>query len=255
MVNEMAKPMIMGNWKMNNTLAESKELLRQLSVLLPKQTDVEVVICPPFTALCGLGECMPEGVALGAQNMHPAASGAFTGEISAAMLKEAGCRYVIIGHSERRHVLGESDELIAAKVSACMKATMVPVLCVGETLSQREQGVGAEVVKSQLIRGLAEVGSAEGELVIAYEPVWAIGSGKAASAVQAEEMLQVVKEVIASYPASIRAARLLYGGSVTPANIHEFSAREIIDGALVGGVSLKADQFAELVRVTSESTR
>ena len=240
---------------MNNTLAESIELVRQLVLCLPPQEVVEVAVCPPVTALNAVRSNLPDCIALGAQNMHPASGGAFTGEISVSMLKELGCRYVIIGHSERRHMLGETDTFVAAKVAACLSAALVPVLCVGETLEQRQRGIGIDVVKSQLEQGLSEAGSVHGEIVVAYEPVWAIGTGKAATAAEAEDMLRIIKKVLAVYPPSFRRARLLYGGSVTPANMADFAGREIIDGALVGGASLRADQFAELVRVTSETRK
>lgn len=229
------------------------ELVRQLSARLPEQNAVEVAVCPPFTALDAVGRHLPHRVALGAQNMHPASHGAFTGEISAGMLKELGCRYVIIGHSERRHLLGETDQLIADKVAACCHAGLVPVLCVGETLTERRQGIGADVVRAQLTQGLAGIGGGDCGLVIAYEPVWAIGTGEAASAIAAEQMLCVIKEALAGYSRDVALARLLYGGSVTAANMAEYASCGIIDGALVGGASLRADQFAELVRVTSET--
>lgn len=248
----MYRPLIMGNWKMNNTLAESLELIRQLAVQLPAQEKVEVVVCPPFTSLDTVGRNLPAGVLLGAQNVHPSPQGAFTGEISVGMLKDLGCRYIIVGHSERRHTLGESDEFIAGKVAAALAAGLIPVLCVGETLEQRQLGIGADVVKRQLQKGLSGIGNGAGELVVAYEPVWAIGTGQAATLHQAEEMLGTIKEVLANYPGRIAGARLLYGGSVTPANMAEYAGSEIIDGALVGGASLQADQFAALVRVAGE---
>ena len=251
----MTKPIIMGNWKMNSTLAESEELIRQLARYLPIESDIEVAVFPPFTALERVSKFLPAGVALGAQNVYPAVAGAFTGEISTGMIQEIGCSYVLVGHSERRHIMGEPAELIADKVLACVSSGLTPVLCVGETLAERQQGVGNAVVTRQLVSGLSKLPQASVPLLVAYEPVWAIGTGQAASPEQAETMLRHIRHVLDEALPKGSGIRLLYGGSVTPANMREFAERPIIDGALVGGVSLKADQFAELVKVLGDARK
>ena len=247
------RSIIMGNWKMNNTLSESRELVRQLNMSLSFSSKVEIVVCPPFTTLQTVRENLDPKVRLGAQNVYPALSGAFTGEISPRMLKELRCDYVLVGHSERRQLFGEDDNLIAAKVAACLANGITPVLCVGETLAQRQGEIGQQVVLRQLREGLKEVSQSNvQQMVIAYEPVWAIGTGQAASPGQVAEMVEELHRAAADVLPVGCAIRFLYGGSVTPENIRDFLTHELINGALVGGVSLKAEHFAEVVRLTGE---
>jgi triosephosphate isomerase len=248
------KPIIAGNWKMHRNHLEAIALVQKLHYLLrPQDYDkVEVVVCPPFTALRAVqtlleGDRIPMG--LGGQNCHWEKKGAFTGEISAAMLLETGCRAAIIGHSERRRLFGETDEALARKVPAALAAGLVPMLCVGETLEQREAGQTEDVLRRQVEADLAGVAGDElGRVVIAYEPVWAIGTGRNATPEQAAEAIAHIRSLVAvrSEPAA-GAIRILYGGSVTPENAAEVLAPEGIDGALVGGASLEAADFAAIV--------
>lgn len=248
----MRTPLVAGNWKMNMTVAQARDLVLALSQNLSEIADVERVLCPPFTVLLAASAMLEgSGIGLGAQNMHWEEKGAFTGEISPAMVKEF-CRYVIIGHSERRAYFGESDETVNRKVRAALTHDLTPIVCVGETLEENESGRTAEVVSRQIRLGLRDVHpDAAPGLVIAYEPVWAIGSGRASSGENADA---VVREVIRPTLADLfgqqaaQAIRVLYGGSVTAANAAEFFCRPEIDGALVGGASLRADEFTAIVR-------
>lgn len=214
--------------------------------------EVEVVICPPFTALQVVGAALRgTGIKLGAQNLYPKEQGAFTGEISPVMLKDLGCTYVILGHSERRHILGEQDAFINEKVKAALRHELIPILCVGETLEQRQQGKTEEICRRQLAGGLAGVDAAAlASLVIAYEPVWAIGTGVNASAQDAEETIAFLRHVIAEGWGKEAAAaiRIQYGGSVKPQNVQQFMDCEDIDGALVGGASLEVDSFYAIIQ-------
>ncbi len=245
------KFLIAGNWKMNLNSAEGATLADEIRGLVGQQTLVSVAICPAFTSLeavaAGVGD---SNVALGAQNMHPEASGAFTGEVSAEMLRHLFCSYVILGHSERREYFEESDAFINKKVLAALKANLKPILCVGETLEQREADKTLEVIKTQIEGGLAEVGPESAEqLVIAYEPVWAIGTGKTATPEMAEEVHAEIRCLVAGLVGAEAAnkVRILYGGSMKPENAAELLAQKNIDGGLIGGASLKASSFAAIV--------
>jgi len=245
----------MGNWKMNGTLAESEMLVRQLCMLLGDAKCVDVCICPPFTLLQQTRDQIgPSALNLGSQNAHHAAKGAYTGEVSLPMLHELGCTYVILGHSERRLQAAEGDGLIARKVQAAQNWGITPVLCVGESLEVRDSGAGESYVLAQL-RNCVAAAKAE-PLVIAYEPLWAIGTGRAASAEQVTQMLNAIRRTLVSiYGAAGEAVRLLYGGSVTATNISEYLASPSVNGALVGGASLKAEEFASIVRQAGDSRR
>jgi len=248
----MRKPIIAGNWKMNKTIGEALELVNSLKELVADVTDVEIVVAPPFTALQAVGEAI-EGtnIKLAAQDMFWEESGAYTGEISPLMLKDVGCQYVIIGHSERRGYFGETNETINRKVKAAHKHGLKPIMCVGEKLEERESGVTKEVVKDHVVNGLK--GLSEEEMlntVIAYEPVWAIGTGRTATPQQAQEVHQFIRELLGEIFSKEVAeqVRIQYGGSIKPENIAGLMAQPDIDGGLVGGASLKADSFAKIVK-------
>ena len=244
-------PFIVGNWKMFKTIPEAREALTVLRVAVRDIDRVECGVAPPFPALVTAAEILEgSGIALAGQNMHPAAEGAFTGEVSAPMLKAAGAGYVILGHSERRRLFGEDDGFIARKLEAALEHELIPILCVGETLEQREADETAAVVTSQLGGGLAAVKGAElPQLVVAYEPVWAIGTGLTATPEQAQQVHSLVRDVLEDLlgPASASLIRIQYGGSVTLDNAVELLAQPDIDGALVGGASLDPDSFAAIV--------
>jgi len=245
----MRKPLVAGNWKMHGSRADNAALVRSLLDQLPAQGAAEVVVCPPFVYLLETGRLLKDSdVALGAQSLCAEAQGAFTGEISGAMLRDVGCRYVLVGHSERRQVYGEQDALVARKFVAAQASGLVPVLCVGETLEEREGDRTTEVVSRQLDAVLAVTGAgAFGEAVIAYEPVWAIGTGRNATPEQAQEVHAMIRGRVAALDAKIGASvRILYGGSVKASNARELFAMADIDGGLVGGASLKADEFAQI---------
>jgi len=247
-VTRALKPLVIGNWKMNGQLAASGALTRELAALHAGQGECEVVICPPFTALLPVGEALRGSqIRLGAQNGYPAETGAFTGEISMLMLRDVGCDYVLVGHSERREHLWEGDGFIARKVRAAIESGLTPVLCVGENREVRAAGESELYVLRQVELGLELLPSGS-SFVIAYEPVWAIGTGLAATAADANAMLAAVKEWLCErrgIPAST--FRLLYGGSVTAENIADFTSESEIDGALVGGASLSAQTFNAVV--------
>ena len=246
----MRKKIIAGNWKMHKTVREAEELVGSILKGLP-ETHYEVVVCPPFTALYRISQLL-EGsrLKLGAQNMHYEIQGAFTGEISAGMLKDLGCRFVILGHSERRHIFGETDELIGKKISAALEAGLRPIFCIGELLAEREAGKTHEVVTRQLKAGLSSLEAEQmPSVVIAYEPVWAIGTGKAATAQQAEEVHIFIREWFSQNYSEDIAQNLiiLYGGSVKPENIDSLMAQKDINGVLVGGASLDKDSFLRII--------
>ena len=246
----MRKPIIAGNWKMNKTPAETRELINELKPLV-QDAEVDVVVCPPFVCLAAAAEALKgSNIALGAQNMHFEEKGAYTGEIAPNMLKELGVEYVIIGHSERRQYFGETDESVNKKVLSAVSHNLIPIICVGETLEQREQGVTEKVVDTQTraaLNGLtADVAD---RIVIAYEPVWAIGTGRTASSDDANEVIGYIRKVVESVLGSQAASRIriLYGGSVKPENAAELMQMPEIDGGLVGGASLKALDFSKIV--------
>ena len=253
----MATPIVAGNWKMNTTVEEGIRLADDVAaspdVLLGIAQGVGVVVCPPFVSLVPVGRALENtGIALGAQNMHFEDRGAFTGEVAPGMLSGI-CRYVILGHSERRALFGESDETVNRKVSAAVAAGLLPILCVGETLSQREEGRASDVISQQLRGGLSGLHKVPG-LVVAYEPVWAIGTGQAATPEIADEIMggviaPVLEELFGA--AIAQDTPLLYGGSVNPGNIESFAQQGSVSGALVGGASLDASQFGEIVRLTA----
>ncbi|MEZ5276398.1 MAG: triose-phosphate isomerase [Opitutaceae bacterium] len=249
------KFLIAGNWKMNKTSDEAVDLVREIVQNLGQQMDVEVVVCPPFTALSSVAPLL-EGstVKLGAQNMHPAASGAYTGEISAEMIRSHFASYVILGHSERRSIFGETDAFINEKVHAAIKNQLKPILCVGETLDEREQNQTLSVIKTQLEGGLKGLETeATSGMVIAYEPVWAIGTGKVASPEQAQEVHAFIRSWMESRfsKAVSQKTRVLYGGSMKPSNAAELLGQADIDGGLIGGAALEANSFVQLVKAAA----
>ncbi len=255
----MRKPMVAGNWKMNKTVAEAAELVTALLPAMQPVTTVEQVICPPDTSLMKLSEMLAgTGIGLGAQTMHWEASGAYTGELSPSMVKEF-CGYVILGHSERRAYFAETDETVNAKVKAALAAGLTPIMCIGETLDENKSGQTAEVVTRQVSEGLADLTAEQAEkVVIAYEPIWAIGTGLAASGedanlVVADYIRPTLKRMFGE--AVSQAVRVLYGGSVKAANAAEFFNQTDIDGALVGGAALKADDFPGIVQAAADSLK
>jgi len=249
------KKLIAGNWKMNKTSADAVALVREIVMAAGKQTEVDVVVCPPFTALAGAGPAVDGSlVKLGAQNMHPESSGAFTGEISAPMLRDLFVTHVILGHSERRSHFGETDPFINLKVLAALKNQLRPILCVGETLAEREAGATLKVVQVQTERALEGVGKdLATNLIIAYEPVWAIGTGRNATAEQAQEVHAFIRGLLTKLftDAAAQRVRILYGGSMKPANAAELLAQKDIDGGLIGGASLEARNFLDLIKAAA----
>jgi triosephosphate isomerase len=252
----MRIPIIAGNWKMNKNVAEAVELVRALRETTATVDKVEVVVCPPFTALTAVKDALAGSkIGLGAQNVYWEEKGAFTGEVSPLMLKDL-VTYVIIGHSERRQYFGETDATVNKRVKAALAHSLIPIMCVGETLAQREAGETAAVVTSQVTNGLAGLSAEEVKaIVIAYEPVWAIGTGRAstgadANAVVAQNIRAPLSKLFGDQVA--QGIRVQYGGSVTPANIEEFMGAPEIDGALVGGASLKVADFTTIVTGTAQ---
>jgi triosephosphate isomerase len=245
-------PLIAGNWKMHGTRAEARELAGALARSVGTVSDREVMIAPPFTALEAAGEAIAgTRIMLGAQNVHGEDRGAYTGEISAGMLVEAGCTHVIIGHSERRQYYGETDAGVNARLRGALATTLVPIVCVGETLADREAGRTLQVIERQVHDGIAGIDPAHHpRFVLAYEPVWAIGTGRTATPEQAQEIHLAVRKRIAELAgrAVAHGVRILYGGSVKPDNIDALMAQPDIDGALVGGASLDAVAFARIVQ-------
>ncbi|MBN1797450.1 MAG: triose-phosphate isomerase [Spirochaetales bacterium] len=248
----MRVPFIAGNWKMHKTIEEAVALAKELVAKVRDNVQKKVMIAPPFTALYAVSSVLKgSAVFLGAQNMAAAEKGAHTGEISVHMLKDVGVSYVIIGHSERRHVYGENDQLINKKVKLALSKDLNVILCVGETLEERERGIAEKVVEEQLVNGLQGVESKELTFVtIAYEPVWAIGTGKTATPEDADAMHVYIRKVITNLYDKAAAAVLTiqYGGSVKPNNIKELMAKDNIDGALVGGASLESDTFLPIIQ-------
>ncbi|MGA3086063.1 MAG: triose-phosphate isomerase [Thermodesulfobacteriota bacterium] len=256
MEKNLRRPWLGGNWKMFKTISETLDFIRALMAGMPSPIQTDIVIAPPFTALQTLGrEIQNSPVQLAAQNVHWAEDGAFTGEISTRMLKDVGCTHCLIGHSERRHLFGETDAQVRQKLAACLKASLKPVLCVGETLEEREGERIQEVITRQVleaVQGLSMEDLAQG--VIAYEPVWAIGTGRSATPAMAQEVHAFIRGLLAdrfNKPLA-KGKRIVYGGSVTPENIHELCAEPDIDGALVGGASLNAEKFLALIKEVNQ---
>jgi triosephosphate isomerase (TIM) len=251
----MRRPLIAGNWKMHKTGDEAAQTAKQLKTLVAAASGVEVMIAPPFTALCQVAaELAGSDIALGAQNMHWESQGAYTGEIAPNMLTAAGCRYVIIGHSERRQFFGETDASVNRKIRAAVAAQLHPVFCIGETEAQRDSGQTFSVLDKQVKNGLEGLFSQDlRSLVVAYEPVWAIGTGKTATTEQAQEVHAHIRRLIAEIVDSDLSLnlRILYGGSVKPSNVKALMAMPDIDGALVGGASLEPETFSQLVNYQS----
>jgi triosephosphate isomerase (TIM) len=247
----MRRKLIAGNWKMNKTSADAVPLVRDIVAGSAKNPNVEVIVCPPFTALESVARALEGSVVkLGAQNMHPEPSGAYTGEISAAMLRALFASYVILGHSERRTYFKETDAFINQKVLVAFKNQLKPILCVGETLQERESGATLKVVQTQVEQGLQGVSKdIATSVVVAYEPVWAIGTGKVATTAQAQEVHAFIRGLLTNLfgEAIAQKVRILYGGSMKPANAPELLAQPDIDGGLIGGASLEARSFIDLV--------
>jgi len=245
----MRQPLVAGNWKMHGSRVDNASLVRSLLDLLRPDGGAEVLVCPPFVYLWETGRLLKDSdVQLGCQSVSAEAQGAFTGEISAAMARDVGCRYAIVGHSERRHLYGEGDALVARKFVAAQSHGLVPVFCVGETLDERESSRTTEVVARQIDAVLAVTGAqAFARAIIAYEPVWAIGTGRNASPDQAQDVHAMIRTKLAALDGMIgESVRILYGGSVKAANARELFSMPDIDGGLVGGASLKADEFAQI---------
>ncbi len=248
----MRKPLISGNWKMNTGLEEAENLVRAMLTELDSISGVEKVLCPPFISLATVkGLIEGTSIKLGAQNMYFEDKGAYTGEISPLMLTDL-CDFVILGHSERRQYFAETDELINKKVKKALESGLKPILCVGESLEDNEAGRTEQKITRQVNADLAGI-SPTIQLAIAYEPIWAIGTGKAATSKQANATISLIRSILANIwdKETAKAVRILYGGSVTGSNIAEFIAESDIDGALVGGASLKADEFVSIVRQTA----
>ena len=248
----MIKPVIAGNWKMNKTISESVDFVVRLQQACTAVREREVIIAPPFTALRAVADILRGGaILLSAQNVHEEEKGAYTGEISAGMLREAGCSCVIVGHSERRTLFGEGDDRINRKLRAALACSLRPIFCVGETLQEREDGRMKAIIERQLKEGLNNLTAGDMKcILIAYEPVWAIGTGRTASPGQAEEVHRFIRDWLDGRYGGERAdkAAILYGGSVTPKNIAELMAQPDINGALVGGASLDVTTFMQIVQ-------
>lgn len=248
----MRKAMIAGNWKMNTTVNEAVSLVKDMIDGLSAVNSVDRVLCPPFISLSAISSILKgTHIGLGAQNMYYREKGAYTGEVSPLMLKEL-CRYVIIGHSERRQYFAETDSMVNEKVKAAFAAGMTPIMCIGETLEENEAGQTTAILERQVKEGLKDI-APSGEIVLAYEPIWAIGTGKAATAQQAAQTIAFIRQTLSSIWGMETGGmvRILYGGSVTAANISELMKESDIDGALVGGASLKAAEFVDIVRQTA----
>ncbi len=248
----MRKPIIAGNWKLYKTSDEAVELLSKLMPMVKDVSDVEIIVAPVFTVLGIVKKTLEDsGVQLAAQDCFWAEEGAYTGEVSPKMLKDVGCTHVLIGHSERRQFFSETDEIVNRKIKAAINGGLTSIFCIGETLEEREAGRTFEVLEKQVENGLSDITPSDiKNLVVAYEPVWAIGTGRTATENQAQEVHRFIRELLARhYDQSISdRTRILYGGSVKPENIKGLMLQPDIDGALVGGASLKADSFASIVR-------
>jgi triosephosphate isomerase (TIM) len=252
-MSKLRKRIIAGNWKMNKSVAEAKDLASDIKRELADCRDVDVVLCPPFTSLPVVGETLDNTqIKFGAQNMHWESDGAYTGEISANMLRSIYCHYVILGHSERRSYFGETDEIVNKKAKAALAGNLIPIVCIGETLEERKAERQNEVVKSQLEGSLAGISTEDlKRVILAYEPVWAIGTGEVATPEQAQDIHAFIRQVVAEIAGAEIAdgIRIQYGGSMKPSNAAELLAQTDIDGGLIGGAALDARTFVELVRV------
>ena len=252
----MRKKIIAANWKMNMTCGEAESYLQTFLLEIGEENRVETVLIPPFTALAKVSDILTkvQNVKLGAQNMSTEKGGAFTGEISAAMLRELFARYVVLGHSERRTLYGETDAVVNKKVHAALEASLKPIVCIGETLAERDANQVEQVLETQLKGSLAGLGAKElGDIVLAYEPVWAIGTGRTATPEQAQEAHAFIRKTVASISddAAAEKIRIQYGGSVKPDNTKALMSQADIDGALVGGASLDPRAFAEIVKTSA----
>ncbi|MFC1808524.1 triose-phosphate isomerase [Candidatus Omnitrophota bacterium] len=252
----MRKKVIAGNWKMYKTVPESINLVNAIKAGVQKFNSTEIVVCPSFTNLNGVAGLLDEtNIGLGAQNMHTETEGAYTGEISPLMLKDIGCRYVIIGHSERRQYFGETDESVNAKLKVAISYNLAPIVCIGETLTEREAGKTEQVIEKQFFGAFEGISNKDmAKIIIAYEPVWAIGTGKTATPRQAEDVHRLIRLFLSQNFAKEVSdnLRILYGGSVKPDNSAELLKQRNIDGALVGGASLKAESFIQIVEAAEE---
>ena len=250
----MPRCIVAGNWKMNTTLEEAAALASKVAAGAPDSNNVEIILCPPFISLAAVRQAVSGSpVMVGAQNMYFESAGAFTGEVSPEMLRSL-CQFVILGHSERRQLFGETDETVNRKVHAALAAGLKPIVCVGETLAQREAGQAADVVEGQVLAGVADVHDIT-DVVLAYEPIWAIGTGRAATPEIAEEIMggpihDALRDLFGDDADSVP---LLYGGSVSPGNAAAFAAQPSIHGALVGGASLQADQFLQVAAAVADA--
>lgn len=251
-MNKDRKLIIAGNWKMNKTVSEAADLVNGLLIDLKDIHEIDMVVCPPFTSLSEVsGLVLSTNVRLGAQNMSQHASGAYTGEISAGMLRDFSVKYVILGHSERRQYFNETDALVSVKAQAAHAAALRPIICVGETLEERESGVTEKVIETQIRGSLDGIDASKmADTVIAYEPVWAIGTGKTATSDQAQEVHAFIRKLLVSIydESTAKVTRIQYGGSVKPNNARELMSQPDIDGALVGGASLEARSFTEIIK-------
>ena len=255
----MRIPVIAGNWKMNKTVRESIALVQEIKDLVREVEGVEIVVCPPFTSLGAVGEAIKgTNLHLGAQNMHWETKGAFTGEISPLMLKDVSCEYVILGHSERREYFRETSEEVVKKVRAAFAVNLIPIVCVGENLAERESNNTEKVIEEEIkVLFLETEVTLACRMIIAYEPIWAIGTGRSANPEEANLTIKFIRELFSSqYGREVASeVKILYGGSVSPENIKEFIEESDIDGALVGGASLKALSFSQIVKATQISNR
>jgi len=249
-VSKFRKCTIAGNWKMNKAVNEAEDLASSVKREMGECSDVEIVLCPPFTALKVVGDAISESrLKLGAQNMHSEPDGAYTGEISANMLRDLFCHYVILGHSERRTYFHETDDVVNRKAKAALKANLLPIVCVGETLTERDAGCAESVVRTQLQGSLDGLGDVLDKVLVAYEPVWAIGTGRTATPETAQAMHKYIRSVLGGIGGSkADSVRILYGGSMKPDNAAALISQPDIDGGLVGGAALEARQFCEIVR-------
>jgi len=257
----MRKTIIAGNWKMNTTLQEAETLAESIITNLnPSQKEIEIILCPPFTNLASVAQAIQDSpINLGAQNIHQKAKGAYTGEISASMLQAVNCSHVIIGHSERREHFKESNTLINKKLKTTLSNALTPIFCIGETLEQRENNQTLSIIGTQLSEGLSNLEndliSEQKPIIIAYEPIWAIGTGKVATPQQAQEVHKFIREKIATLLSHKFAENtsILYGGSVKPDNSQDLMSQTDIDGALVGGASLSAESFLEIIQISEKA--